>query len=76
MKVFFNSTFMEQKSLNEAGICHPIKLEYYKIINEDDVTKREKAKFGINVVKTEYIEDNIKIEDKNFLLKYLQKVVN
>ncbi len=64
MRVFFNSTFMEQEVLKDAGICHPIKLEYYKIINEDDVIKQEKAKFGIKVVKTEYIENNIKTEDK------------
>ena len=64
MRVFFSSTFMEQEALNEVGISHPIKLEYYKIINEDEMIKQEKAKFGINVVKTEYIENNIKVEDK------------
>ena len=64
MKMFVSSTFMEPKPLKEEGIYHPIKLEYYKIINEDDITKHEKAKFGIKVVKTEYIENNIKTEDK------------
>ena len=64
MRIFFNSTFIKQETLNEAGIIHPIKLEYYKIINEDEIIKKEKAKFGINVVKTEYIENNIKVEDK------------
>lgn len=65
MKVFFYSTFMKQEALNEVGISHPIKLEYYKIINEDEVIKQEKPKFGIKVVKTEYIESNTKIEDKD-----------
>ena len=64
MRIFFNSTFIKQETLNEAGIIHPIKLEYYKIINEDEIIKKEKAKFGINVVKTEYVENNIKVEDK------------
>ena len=64
MRIFFNSTFIKTETLKEAGIKHPIKLEYYKIINEDEIVKQEKAKFGINVVKTEYIEDNIKVEDK------------
>ena len=64
MKIFFSSTFMKQEELEEAGINHPIKLEYYKLINEDEITKKHKAKFGINVVKTEYTKDDIKIEDK------------
>lgn len=69
MKIFFSSTFMKQEGLKEAGINHPIKLEYYKLINEDEITKKQKAKFGIHVVKTEYKKDNIKIEDKK--LQYI-----
>lgn len=55
---------MEKEALKEAGIYYPIKLEYYKIINEDEMIKQEKAKFGIYVVKTEYINDDIKVENK------------
>ena len=69
MKIFFSSTFMEQKALNEAGIFHHIKLEYYKIINEDEIIKPKKAKFGIDVVKTEYMKNNIKVENKQ--VKYI-----
>ena len=69
MKMFFSSTFMKQERLEEVGINHPIKLEYYKLINEDEITTQQKAKFGINVVKTEYIKDNIKIENKK--LQYI-----
>ena len=64
MKKFFGGIFVKKETLAEADIKHPVKLEYYKIINEDDVIKQEKAKFGIKVVKTEYIENNIKTEDK------------
>ena len=64
MKTFFGSTFIDQEKLKEAEIYHPIKLEYYKLINEDEVVKQEKAKFGINVIKTEYIQDNTKVENK------------
>lgn len=64
MRIFFSSTFMEKEALKEAGIYYPIKLEYYKIINEDEMIKQEKAKFGIYVVKTEYINDDIKVENK------------
>ena len=64
MKIFYGSVFMEQKKLQEVGIEHPIKLEYYKIINEDEIVKQKKAKFGIHVIKTEYRKNEIKIEDK------------
>lgn len=69
MKIFSGSRFIEKEKLNEAGIYHPIKLEYYKIINEDEMVKQEKAKFGINIVKTEYINDNVKVENKK--IQYL-----
>lgn len=69
MKIFFSSTFIKKEILKEARINHPIKLEYYKIINEDEMIKQEKPKFGIGVVKTEYIEKNIKVENK--IIKYL-----
>lgn len=69
MRIFFSSIFMEKELLEEAGIYHPIKLEYYKIINEDEVIKQEKAKFGINIVKTEYKKEDIKIENKK--IQYL-----
>ena len=55
---------MQREKLKEEGIEYPIKLEYYKIINEDEIIKNEKAKFGIKVVKTEYKNNNIKVEDK------------
>ena len=64
MKTFFSSTFINKETLKQAGIHHPIKLEYYKIINEDEVIKQEKAKFGIKVVKTEYKTEDTKVENK------------
>ena len=60
---------MKKEELSEVGICHPIKLEYYKIINEDEIIKQKKAKFGIDVVKTEYKKDDIKVENKK--LQYI-----
>ena len=68
MKTFFGGTFIEKEKLEEAGINHPIKLEYYKQINEDDISSG-KEKYGIHIVKTEYIPDNIKIETKS--IKYV-----
>lgn len=64
MRTFFSSTFINKEMLNEAGIKHPIKLEYYKLINEDEMIKQEKAKFGISIVKTEYRKEKVKVENK------------
>lgn len=69
MKIFYGSTFIEKKKLEEEGIKDQIKLEYYKIINEDEIVKGNKSKFGIEVVKTKYSENNNKIEKE--LIKYL-----
>lgn len=64
MKTFYTSTFIKKEELQEAGITYPIKLEYYKIINEDEIMKGEKARFGIKVVKTEYRDEKTKTEEK------------
>ena len=64
MKIFYTSTFIKKEKLQEAGKEYPIKIEYYKIINEDEIMKGEKAKFGIKVLKTEYRDNNIKVEEK------------
>ena len=64
MKIFYTSTFIKKEELEEAGINYPIKLEYYKIINEDEIMKGEKARFGIKVIKTEYINNNTKKKEK------------
>ncbi len=69
LKVFYGGTFMNKKQLEEAGIQYPIKLEYYKMINEDELTKHTKEKYGIKIIKTEYKENNVKTEEKE--LQYL-----
>ena len=70
MRTFFGGTFIEKEKLEEAGIKYPIKLEYYKEINEDDINSG-KEKYGIRIVKTEYLPDNLKVETKN--IKYVTK---
>ena len=72
MKTFFDGIFISKEHLREAGIKYPIKLEYYKIAREENVkstelgneTKNTNAKYGIEIVKTEYLEGNVKIETK------------
>ena len=69
MKTFFGSVFIEKEKLEEAGIKYPIKLEYYKQINEDEINTCEKPKYGIEIIKTEYKPDYTKVENKN--IKYI-----
>jgi hypothetical protein len=65
LKTFFGGTFIEKEQLEEAGISYPIKLEYYKQINEDDINSCKKAKYGIQIVETKYIPNNLKVETKS-----------
>ena len=60
MKTFFDGVFISKKHLEEAGIKYPIKLEYYKTLGEENVETR----YGIEVVKTEYLDGNVKVETK------------
>ena len=60
MKTFFDGVFISREHLKEAGIEYPIKLEYYKTSGEGNV----ETKYGIEVVKTEYLEGNVKVESK------------
>ena len=62
MKKFYGGKFLDKLKLEEQGIFYPIKLEYYKRIEEESKTKQKS--FGISIVKTEYIKDNVKIETK------------
>ena len=62
MKSFFGSIFINRDKLVEAGIDYPIKVEYYKITNEDKKIKQDKLTYGIQVIKTEY-RDKIGVEE-------------
>ena len=63
MNIFYGGIFVGKETLKEAGIKHPIKLEYYKTINEDKFVNGSNSKYGIKVVKTEYLDNDI-IENK------------
>ena len=69
MKTFFGGTFINKETLEEAGIEHPIKLEYYKQINEDDIKSKDKAKFGIIIIQTDYIDNKANTKTKE--IKYI-----
>ena len=63
MKKFFGGMFIENEILRKEGIYHPIKLDYYKITNQED-ENQDKLKYGLEIVKTEYYQNNVKIEKK------------
>ena len=63
MKKFFGGMFIENEILRREGIYHPIKLEYYKIENKDN-NQREKMKYGLEIIKTEYYPNDVKIEKR------------
>lgn len=69
MKRFYGSIFIEKEKLKEAGVENPIKLEYYKIINEDEFINGTNNKYGIKIVKTQYLENDTKTEEKT--IEYL-----
>ena len=69
LKIFYGSKFIEKEKLEEAGINYPIKVEYYKMINEDEIIHKNNPKFGIKVIKTEYQKEEVKSEEKE--IKFL-----
>lgn len=65
MRNFFGCTFMNREQLADIGVKYPIKLEYYKTItNEENVRSENDVKYGIEIVKTSYKEENVEVETK------------
>jgi len=65
MKYFFGCTFMSREELANIGVEYPIKLEYYKTqTNEEDVNNLKDIKYGIEVIKTSYIDEKPDIEKR------------
>ena len=56
---------MSREELANIGVEYPIKLEYYKTqTNEEDVKNQKDIKYGIEVIKTSYINEIVDIEKK------------
>jgi len=70
-KRFYGGTFINKEELMANGIFHPIKLEYYKTIreNKEFLGTTYGDSYGIQVVKTEYIDKTVKIETKEISYK-------
>lgn len=63
MKNFYGGLFMNRENLKKEGKFYPIKLEYYKIKEEE----KNIETYGIEVIKTEYGREDVKIEKANIL---------
>ena len=54
---------MNREELQNIGVKYPIKLEYYKTqTNEENVKNINDIRYGIEVIKTSYIEEKVDIE--------------
>ena len=60
MKTFFDGIFIDGNNSQNDGE-YPIKLEYYKTIKTEENVK---AKYGIEVVVTEFVNGKVNIESK------------
>ena len=66
MRYFFGCTFMSREELANIGVEYPIKLEYYKTqTNDEDVKTLKDIRYGIEVIKTSYINENVDIEKRS-----------
>ena len=65
MKYFFGCTFMSRDELANIGVEYPIKLEYYKTQTDEEHVKNQRdIKYGIEVIKTSYINEKVDVERK------------
>ena len=63
MKYFFGCTFLSREELEDIGVKYPIKLDYYKTkTNEENIKNENEIKYGIEVIKTSYIDEKVDIE--------------
>lgn len=59
MKSFYSGIYVSNELLAQNGKDYPIRLEYYRIKNEET---NERENYGIEVVKTEYIDGKPNVE--------------
>lgn len=69
MKSFYGGMFIPKEYLKEAGIEYPIKLEYYRIMEDSIICDSEKKLYGIEIIKTEYKSNKTNMETKG--VKYV-----
>lgn len=65
IKKFYGGIFLDRQKLSSEGINYPIKVEYYKVC--DNSENKEIFQYGIEVIKTEYKDDRVNIENETVL---------
>lgn len=74
-KKFFGGIFIDRQKLSSEGINYPIKIEYYKIC--DNSENKEIIQYGLEVIKTEYREEETNIENETVQkITYDEKVID
>lgn len=63
MKHFYAGTFINRDDLKKIGVNYPIKLDYYKIKSNQNLLTDDITRYGIEVVKTSYINERVEIEN-------------
>lgn len=59
-KIFYGEIFMDTENLRLNGIYNPIKIDYYKTEQTNEILENKTlVKYGIEIVKTEYKDENI-----------------
>ena len=70
---------MNREELQKIGVKYPIKLDYYKTkTNIEEVKNENEIKYGVEVIKTSYINERVEIERKYMpeILKDEMKINN
>ncbi len=60
MRSFYGGTYIGKERLANSNIYYPVRLEYYKT----EETKNFRTVYGIEVIKTEYKDTQINVENK------------
>lgn len=76
MKQFYAGIFMSKDDLANVGVHYPVKLEYYKT-ESNFIKEKDKTRYGIEVIKTSYINEEIKVENSKITgITKDEKIVN
>ena len=63
MKHIYAGTFIKKNDLKSMGVNYPVKLEYYKTVQNTEQINNNEIVYGIEVVKTSYINENVEVEN-------------
>ncbi len=77
--IYYGATFLDEKDLVETNITNNIELEYYRTENyKTNILNKEKTSYGIEIIKREYISEDVKIEKSRLddISTSAKKVIN